>query len=223
MTARPLARRALLAVAVVALLAGATWWLHASGLTAMLAEPDALGQRIAALGAWGPLLLIALMTVAIVLSPIPSAPIALAAGFAYGHGWGTVYVIAGAELGALIAFALARVLGYDVVRRFLGDRLEAGWLGSQNKLTAIVLVARLLPFVSFDLVSYAAGLTALKAWRFALATLVGLLPVSFALAHIGGEMASGEAGRIALAALVLGLVTGVPLVLRWIARRRRGR
>jgi uncharacterized membrane protein YdjX (TVP38/TMEM64 family) len=219
----PPARKALLAVAVVALLAGATWWLRASGLAAALAEPDVLGQRIAALGAWGPLMLIALMTVAIVLSPIPSAPIALAAGFAYGHGWGTLYVIAGAELGALIAFAIARVLGYDVLRRFLGERLEAGWLGSQNKLTAIVLVARLLPFVSFDLVSYAAGLTALKAWRFALATLIGLLPASFALAHIGGEMATGEAGRIALAALVLGLVTGVPLVLRWIARRHRGR
>lgn len=55
-----------------------------------------------------------------------------------------------------------------MLRRTLGDRLEVGWLGSQNKLTAIVLVARLLPFVSFDLVSYAAGLTALNAWRFAL-------------------------------------------------------
>lgn len=45
------------------------------------------------LGLWGPLAVIALMTLAVRVSPIPSAPIALAAGAAYGHGWSALYVL----------------------------------------------------------------------------------------------------------------------------------
>jgi uncharacterized membrane protein YdjX (TVP38/TMEM64 family) len=75
----------------------------------------------------------------------------------------------------------------------------------------IVFVSRLLPFVSFDLVSYAAGLTSLSAWRFALATLAGVLPTAFLLAHFGGEMVVGELDRILYAALALCLLTVVPL------------
>ena len=52
--------------------------------------------------------------------------------------------------------------------------LATGWMGSQNALMGIVFVSRLLPFLSFDIVSYGAGLTTLSAWRFALATLAGL-------------------------------------------------
>ncbi|WP_207903863.1 hypothetical protein [Martelella mediterranea] len=82
------------------------------------------GERISgwieAAGIWGPVLIVSLMTIAIVATPIPSAPIALAAGAAYGHTLGTVYIVAGAELGALVAFGLARVLGRDVL---------VGWLG----------------------------------------------------------------------------------------------
>ncbi len=48
------------------------------------------------------------MILAILVSPIPSAPIAVAAGAAYGHTWGRLYVLLGAECGALAAFGLAR-------------------------------------------------------------------------------------------------------------------
>ena len=47
-------------------------------------------------------------------------------------------VVIGAELGALIAFGLARVLGHDVLRRMFGTSVDAGLLGSQTALTATV-------------------------------------------------------------------------------------
>ncbi len=171
----------------------------------------ALRQTIVGLGAAGPLAVVGFMTLAILVSPIPSAPIALAAGAAYGHAWGTVYILAGAELGALLAFGLARLLGRDALQRWVGQRLPRTRLGSQGSLMTIVFVSRLLPFVSFDVVSYAAGLTSLALWRFALATLAGILPTSFLLAHFGGEMATGETDRILYSVLALGLLTAVPL------------
>ena len=184
-----------------------------------LLEPERLETLVARAGLWGPVLIVTLMTIAVVASPIPSAPIALAAGAACGHLWGTVQVVIGAELGALIAFGLARVLGHDVLRRVFGDRVDAGLLGSQNALTATVLASRLMPFVSFDMISYAAGLSRLHAWRFALATLAGIIPASFLLAHFGGEAVSGDLGRATWAVLGLGLLTGLPLL--WVAMRQK--
>src|SRR3546814_13814452 len=65
-----------------------------------LMDGERLDMLVARAGFWGPVVIITLMTVAVVASPIPSAPIALAAGAAYGHLWGTVPVVIGAEIGS---------------------------------------------------------------------------------------------------------------------------
>ncbi|SEN68743.1 Uncharacterized membrane protein YdjX, TVP38/TMEM64 family, SNARE-associated domain [Roseovarius tolerans] len=211
----------LAALAIVGIALLGVWQFAPSVFTEAreLMDGEHLEMLVVRAGLWGPVLIVTLMTVAVVASPIPSAPIALAAGAAYGHLWGTAQVAIGAELGALIAFGLARVLGHDVLRRVFGDRVDAGLLGSQNALTAMVFASRLMPFVSFDMISYAAGLSRLHAWRFALATLAGIVPASFLLAHFGGEAVSGDLGRATWAVLGLGLVTGLPLL--WIATRRK--
>jgi uncharacterized membrane protein YdjX (TVP38/TMEM64 family) len=87
----------------------------------------------------------------------------------------------------------------------------------------IVFVSRLLPFISFDVVSYAAGFSTLAWWRFALATIAGILPASFLLAHFGGEMSTGELDRIMYAVLALGLLTGIPLAVHLLRERARKR
>lgn len=217
----PLRRALLLSLVVAGLALALLWWRDPALFDPLkaLMRRETLDAMVARAGAWGPVLIIGLMTLAVVASPLPSAPIALAAGAAYGMVWGTVQVVLGAELGAVIAFALARLLGRDVVRRFFGDRLETGLLGSQNALMVTVFASRLMPFVSFDMISYAAGLSGLHIWRFALATLAGIIPTSFALAWFGHEAISGDFGEATWAVLGLGLVTGLPLL--WIALRQR--
>lgn len=216
--------KVLVGVALLLLLAATYWLLHETGMLAIILDGAALRGRINQWGTWGPLLVIALMVLAIMVSPIPSAPIAMAAGAAFGQVWGTVYVLAGAEIGALAAFGLARWLGGETMRRWFGERLSVGLLGSQNTLMGIVLVSRLLPFISFDIVSYAAGLTVLTFWRFALVTLVGIVPASFLLAHFGSEMVTGESGQIMASALALGGITLIPVAVKmirdWRLRRR---
>lgn len=188
--------------------------LRETGTLGTILDAAELRARIEHLGMWGPFAVVALMALAVLVSPIPSAPIAMAAGAIYGHAWGTLYVVMGAEAGALAAFTIARMLGKPVVHRWFGERLPMRMLGSQNALTWIVFGSRLLPFVSFDLVSYAAGLTPLSAWRFALATLAGIIPTSFLLAHFGHELNGGEADVFLFTALALGLVTAVPVAIK---------
>jgi uncharacterized membrane protein YdjX (TVP38/TMEM64 family) len=196
--------------------------LHQTGTLSIVLDGAALRERVEHLGVWGPLTVVALMILSVLVSPIPSAPVAMAAGAVYGHGWGTLYVVVGAEAGALVAFGLARLLGPAALNRWFGDRLSVGLIGSQNALMGIVFISRLLPFISFDLVSYAAGLTLLSFWRFALATLAGVVPASFLLAHFGREMTDGEADRFMYSALALGLITAIPIAWK-LARDRWGR
>ena len=183
-------------LAVVVLIVIGYIALEYSGALATLQDEQRLQAWLARLGWWGPLAIIFLLTGAIVWSPIPSAPIALASGAAYGQVWGTLYVLLGAEIGALLAFTLARRLGRDLIERWLGRHTLPTWMQCSDRLVWIVFASRLMPFISFDAVSYAAGLTSLSGKRFALATLLGIAPASFILAHFGHEMRSGDAQRI---------------------------
>jgi uncharacterized membrane protein YdjX (TVP38/TMEM64 family) len=178
---------------------------------------------VAGLGVLGPLALIGLMVLAVVATPIPSGPIAVAAGALYGTLWGGVLVVAGALLGAFLAFGSARYLGFDAVRRSSNPMLrQIAAPRSQYRLMLVVFASRLIPFISFDAVSYAAGITPLTFGRFALATLLGVVPISFALAALGAGMADGGVDWMWVVVLGGG-ITLVPVIVTWVWDRLRGR
>lgn len=186
-------------------------------------DPSRVAGFAADLGPAGPLAVVGLLALAVVVSPIPSGPIALAAGALYGPVWGTVLVVAGAEAGAVIAFSAARYLGYDALRRSSHPVLVfVTKPRSQWSLMAVVFASRLVPFLSFDAVSYAAGLTCLAFWRFVLATLVGVIPVAVAFVAMGHGLVGAQAGWLPLV-LLAGGVTLVPLAVHrlWLWQRRR--
>lgn len=197
------------------------WWGSEVGLPSKMPDGASLRQWFDGLGVWGPVAVIGSMVVAILVSPLPSAPIALSAGAIYGHFWGALYVLIGSEIGALAAFAIARYLGYDLLHKCFGDQLNRGLAGSQNFLMGTVFASRLMPFISFDIVSYAAGLTSLSFWRFAAATLAGIIPASFLLAHFGSELVSDDSDRILLAVVLIGALTALPFAVKLIAKSRQ--
>lgn len=53
-------------------------------------RPEGICDWLDGLGAWAPLVFIVLMTVAVVISPIPSVPLNIAARLAFGFIWGMV-------------------------------------------------------------------------------------------------------------------------------------
>ncbi len=185
-----------------------------SGLLDVLKNQERLSGIFKELGLIGPVAIISLIAFAIIITPIPSAPVAIVSGALYGHTFGTIYVVIGALLGALGAFMISRKLGYDYINKKLHQKMPEKILGSQNTLMMIVFVTRLAPFISFDVISYAAGLTKLTLLRFTLATLMGIIPISFVLAHLGSEVENGEIESIVNALLLLGFFTLMPLIIK---------
>lgn len=108
-------------------------------------NPEKLSTLLRDLGMAGPFALIGLIMVAVVVSPIPSLPIDLAAGAAYGPFWGAVFVLIGAELGAIISFLIGRALGRDVLSRWLKQDITFCEQCSDHHLLGLMIVARLIP------------------------------------------------------------------------------
>lgn len=200
--------RWLLAIVVAGVVAGVLWDLLFGRLIPL--RPEGIRDWLDSLGSLAPVVYIAAMTVAVVVSPVPSVPLDIAAGLAFGMLWGTVYTLIGAEIGAVVAFLIARRLG----RPWLARRLSPGTMRRIDALTARqgvkALLMRLLPVFNFDWVSYAAGLTSMSLGRFALATLVGMTPPVVAIVAVGANLTERPllAGGIfaALLALALGPV-----------------
>jgi uncharacterized membrane protein YdjX (TVP38/TMEM64 family) len=206
----------------VIVLVGAYWTLKDTGFMSILTDQQRLQNEVKQLGFGGGLALIGLIALAIVMSPIPSGPIAIVAGAVYGPLLGAVYVVTGSVLGAVIAFGLARFLGYDFVCRRLGDRLS--WLTekrSQFRLMAAVFVSRLIPFISFDAVSYAAGLTPLSFWRFLIATLFGVIPISVLLTYSGEWLISLHSHWTTIIVTGVSLVTAIPIGVHLLRSKHR--
>jgi len=196
-----------LGLAGVMALVGA-WFQWGAGLTLAGIE-----ETIQSWGAWGVVGSILAMVVHSFI-PFPAEIIAVANGMVYGLVWGTVITWTGAMIGALLAFGLARRFGRPFVDRMVArkewDALD-GWLADHG--WKVVFVGRLIPVIAFNLINYAAGLTRIT-WRaFALATAVGILPVTVLVVMMGDNIESMEWGSW------LALLAGA-LVL-WIAVRRR--
>lgn len=207
-----LSRKFITGFAIVILFSLLYLYMYQTGMIDSLFQSEKLQNSLQRVGYWGPLLIIALMTAAIVMSPIPSAPIAVASGIAYGHAWGTLYVLIGSLAGAIIAFSIARMVGYDVMQKKFGDQIKYKFLNSGRHIMLVVLISRLIPFISFDIVSYAAGLTKISYTQFITATFAGILPASFLLAHFGNAMVDNDGEGIITTVILLGFITLIPIL-----------
>ncbi|SER73671.1 TVP38/TMEM64 family protein [Lentzea albida] len=132
----------------------------------------------------------------------PKPVLATAAGLLFGVGWGSVLAIAGFTAGAMIAFTVARVLGRDTVKGWLGERLAVLERVFARRGVEATLVIRLLPVLPFTLANYGAGVTAVRGRHFALGTALGLVP-STVLAAVLGDALSDLGSPRSLVALAI--------------------
>jgi len=108
-----------------------------------------------------------------------------------------------AGTGAVASFVTARLLGRKILERFLSGHINFCDRCSNRLLTKIVLVSRLMPFVSFDIVSYGAGLTKIGIRHFTAATFIGMLPCTFVYNYFGAVLVINRWTALAIGLLMV--------------------
>ena len=156
------------------------------------ANVDAVIAYIRSFGSYAMIFSFCLMVFSSLIAPLPAFMITLSNAAIFGWWQGAILSWSSAMVGSALCFCLARGLGRDVVERFTGKGALASVEGYFEKYgTKTILVCRLLPFVSFDAVSYFAGLTPLKFLPFFIATGIGQTPATLVYSYVGGMLTGG--------------------------------
>lgn len=175
---------------------------------------------IASYGPYAMVISFFLMIFQSLMAPLPAFIITLTNAALFGWIQGAILSWSSAMVGALLCFYLARVFGRDLVVKFTSEKLLSETDHYFEKYgSRTILITRLLPFVSFDLVSYAAGLTNIKLGKFLIATGIGQLPATLVYSYIGGQL-TGGAQKLFIGLLVLFSLVILISIFRQIYRNR---
>ena len=140
---------------------------------AMFASGDFTVVRdfVASYGAYAAVISFLLMIFQSIAAPLPAFLLTFANANLFGWWQGAILSWTSAMAGAAVCFYIARILGRDVAEKLTSKSGLAQidtFFERYGKNT--ILICRLLPFISFDIVSYAAGLTSMSFMSFFIAT-----------------------------------------------------
>ncbi|MHC4183478.1 MAG: TVP38/TMEM64 family protein [Planctomycetota bacterium] len=167
---------------------------------------------------WGPVGFILIYGVGCVVA-FPGSLLTLCGGAIFGVAWGTFYNILASNLGATLAFLMARYFGRDFVSRFMKGRIESFDEKVATHGFRFIFTLRLIPLVPFNGLNLGSGLSKIKYRDYLLGSVLGMLPGTFiytyfADALLGGVTGSGKKAmtNLIIASSLLILISLVPTI-----------
>ncbi len=139
---------------------------------------------VESLGFWGP----AIYIIAYVFRPLvllPAAIFSASAGVIWGLK-GFIYVQIGANISAVAEFLIARYFARELVEKYLKGKISRVDESIEKHGFLTVLLVRLIPNLPWDVQNLSLGLTKVRFRDYFFATLIGIMPASFALVY-GGD------------------------------------
>lgn len=149
---------------------------------------------------------VAVQILQIVICVIPGQWLQFAAGYMYGFWIGYLLSLAGALIGTVITYYLARILGHDIMHLIFSEEKIRKMLKTLNSKKAVVLVflLYLIPGFPKDICSYVAGLSELKLKPFLIISLIGRSPGMMGSLLIGRQVeVGGYVSAVVIAAIAL--------------------
>ena len=179
------------------LVTACAWSLLEGGILSILLSPNySAAERVAlvesyflAWGPWAPLVYILVVTVEVIVAPIPGLMLYAPGGMIFGGFYGGLFSLIGNILGAGIAAALMKVFRGDRLNQFLEkDKIQGIVRQLRNSGVWVILALRINPLTTTDLVSYAAGLAGIPLWKVMLGTAIGMAPLCWAQAYLADQL-----------------------------------
>ena len=181
-------------------------------------NPQVMREYIAGYGPLAPLISALLMIFQSVAAPLPAFLITFANGLLFGVWWGAALSWGSAMLGAALCFSIARYFGRPVVVKLISESaLTSSDRFFERYGKHAVLIARLVPIISFDVISYGSGLTGIRFLGFWIATGIGQLPATILYSYLGDE----ATGTIKILFWAFGVVIAISVVTFLIKQRSK--
>lgn len=186
---------------------------YGGAISALLQDREALGQFLSSFGIKSFLVFILMQASQIVLTPIPGEFVQLAGGYIFGTWLGTIYATAGALLGTIVSFTIARLLGYPLLALLFGEHKMAAMktLADKPQSKLILFVLFFIPGLPKDLLTYAAGVTPINQLQFLLIATTARIPGILLSAYIGSNLYHKDYTEVIAACLVTVILFGLGL------------
>jgi uncharacterized membrane protein YdjX (TVP38/TMEM64 family) len=142
---------------------------------------------------------------------LPMTPFSVAGGYVFGTAMGAGLGIFGATAGATIAFLISRWLGRDAAELWLGKHAKLVHIdnAAAKQGFLVILIMRLLPFLPYNGINVAAGLSRIRPSDYIAATAVGLLPDILLLSYVGYTSRAPTSPRFFVA---VGVAVGIAII-----------
>ncbi len=124
------------------------------------------------LGQFGPLapfVLISLITIEVILAPLPGGVFPIVGGVLFGPIFGTLYAWLGNILGSIVAFTLARKFGKKVITFFVSSFQEGRYDNEIKENKRALLFMYMVPMIPVDILSFALGVSTIPFRQFIVA------------------------------------------------------
>jgi uncharacterized membrane protein YdjX (TVP38/TMEM64 family) len=187
------------------------------------ADTEPVIAYIRSFGSLAVIISFVLMVFQSLAAPFPAFLITFANAAVFGWIGGAVLSWSSSMIGAAACFGIAKLYGRDAVSKLTGKTALSSVDDFFIKFGAkSIVIARLLPFMPFDIVSYAAGLTSMKFWPFFLATGIGQLPATIIYSY-AGKMLGGGAKTFVTGLFIVFALFGVTSIIRSIYNQKVGK
>jgi uncharacterized membrane protein YdjX (TVP38/TMEM64 family) len=177
-------------------------------------DPEAIKVFAQESGPWAPLVLMTLVVIGSISLTIPSTPAMIILGSLYGPWLGALYSFIAVLIAASIAFAAARYFRKYILW-ILGQHADILVRFQKKYVASVIFWTRAIPLFSFEIISYAAGLTGITYRAYILATAIGIIPPILLYTTTGDVLlqTGGWILPIVMAVVMISIIFLIPFII----------
>lgn len=154
------------------------------------------------------------------LTPLPDTPVVAAGVLILGAPLGFLVIWVTLVASAMLNFTVAKKLGRGFVQKYFPESIKYADKFAQENGIEAVIIARIFTFVTFDMISYAAGITSMTYLKYFIAAFLGILPIAINYTFLGAAIASGNLlSTVLIFLLSVIFAISLGLIARWGRRR----
>lgn len=168
--------------------------IYGKELLAFVKDTKGFRNWLDSFGGWAECVFVLIRAFQTVIKIVPAEPLEIGSGYAFGTFWGTVWCMAGTELGSAVIILLTKIFGKKLVLSFVSqEKIDSfKFLNDQKRLTVTLFLIYLIPGTPKDVITFLIGLTKMKLWVFLLVTGIARIPSIITSTIVGSALGENK-------------------------------